>query len=105
MSEKGAPQLTFELVPPDEGRAGVGAFLAMGLYFVEIVSVLLIADSIASEHRGLIIGILGAPLVQFVYIIPLYLAWKSSGKSATANGLMGGAIALAIIHYIIVGVI
>lgn len=104
MSEKETPQLMFELPRAIEGRVGTGAFLAMGLYFAELIFLLLIDDFFgASLEHGFLAVVLGAPLVQALYIVPMYFVWKRSGKSATANGLLGGAVALAVIHYIIVG--
>jgi hypothetical protein len=106
MSEKEAPQLMFELARPDEGRAGIGALLAVGLYLVELIFLVLsMADSVASEHRDITIAALSAPLLQALYIVPAYLVLKSSGKSATGNGLLGGAIVMAVIHYAIAGFI
>lgn len=106
MSEKETPQLMFELPHATEGRVGIGALLAMGLYFAELIFLLLIENFFGSglEH-GFLAVVLGAPLVQSLYIVPMYFAWKGSGKSATANGLLGGAVALAIVHYGIVGLI
>lgn len=94
----------FELARPNKGRAGIGALWAMGLYFLELIFLLLIVDSLGSgmEHSFLTM-VLGAPLIQSLYIVPRYFAWKGSGKGATANGLLGGAVGLAIIHYGIVG--
>jgi hypothetical protein len=95
----------FELAHPDKGRAGTGVLLAMGLYFGELILLFLIEDSVGSHmEHGFIFAVLGAPLVQSLYIVPLYFVWKRSGKSATANGLLGGAIALAVIYYLILGV-
>jgi len=106
MSEKEIPQLMFELPRATEGRVGVGALLAMGLYFAELIFLLIIEDFFGSSlEHGFLAMLLGAPLVQALYIVPLYFVWKGSGKSDTANGLLGGAVALAIIHYGIVGLV
>ena len=96
----------FELAHPDKGRAGTGALLAIGLYFAELIFLLIIEDFFGSSlEHGFLAMLLGAPLVQSLYIVPLYFSWKRSGKSATADGLLGGAIALTIIYYLILGVV
>ena len=104
MSDKETPQLMFELPRATEGRVRIGVLLAMGLYFAELLFLLLIEVLFGSglEH-GLLAMVLGAPLVQALYIVPMYFVWKGSGKTATANGLLGGAVALAVIHYGILG--
>lgn len=106
MSEKETSQLMFELPHAIEGRVGTGALFALGLYFAELILLLLIDDFFgASLEHGFLAMVLGAPLLQALYIVPMYFVWKRSGKSATANGLLGGAVALAIIHYGILGLI
>jgi hypothetical protein len=106
MSEKETPQLMFELPRATEGRVGIGALLALGLYFADLIFLLLIDDFFgASLEHGFLAAVLCAPLVQALYIVPMYFVWKRSGKSATAKGLLGGAVALAIIYYGILGLI
>jgi len=97
----------FELAHPDKGRAGTGVLLALGLYCGELILLLLIANSPLGDgmEHAFFFTVLGAPLVQSLYIVPLYFSWKRSGKSATADGLLGGAIALTIIYYLILGVV
>ena len=101
MSEKEAPQLMFELARPREGRAGIGALLAVGLYLVELIFLVFLLGSSRASERHITIAALSAPFLQAFYVVPVYLVLKSSGKSAMGNGLLGGAFAMAVIHYAI----
>ncbi len=94
----------FETNREDEGSVGFGAIIAAALFVVQTGIILLVTDSPSVSLEGFFrILAFVPPLSQFLYVLPLYIERKRSGKPSTSHGLLGGAIVMGAIHLAIFG--
>jgi hypothetical protein len=70
----------------DETTVISGVFMAWGLNFVHLIATFLGASGSGAGYM-----LVGFPLIQYVYIVPLVLSARSAGYHDRAKGLIIGS--------------
>jgi hypothetical protein len=84
-------------VNEDEGKIIWGLLICWGLNLLNLVLSFFLGGS-ASNIGVLFVLVGGIGLIQLLYVIPLYISFKKSGKTDTAKGMVIAASITALLN-------
>jgi len=90
----------FEAGSEETGHIGIGLSAAVGLYLVQAFLMLLSInlEGGALDRFFLVTFLVLPPFSQFLYIVPIVIKLQKRGQARTANGFLGGAIFMGLVH-------
>jgi len=90
----------FEAGNEETGHIGTGLLAGIGLYLVQAFLMLRFINMEGGKFDRFLLAAFFVlpPFSQLLYIVPIAIKFKKRRQERTANGLLGGAIFMGLVH-------